>query len=214
MREGWVAPEVRAEFPQLALISVSMTAHWQLIQPQPIRAHLRVLADRWRGARAAKLRGEPVPAAYRAFFRQTGLDPDLTPTAIEQVIFARLMRGGFSSQGPLQDALQIALIETGVPVWALDTERLNGALGIRLGDPVQSLAGSLPAGEDQLIVADEARALSGLFDSVPAPYRATTGTRQLTLFCIQVAGVPSLYVEEALWMCVSIVGGGEQDAFS
>ena len=27
------------------------------------------------------------------------------------------------------------------------------------------------------------------------------GTRELTLFAVQVAGVPALYVEEALWTC-------------
>ena len=35
------------------------------------------------------------------------------------------------SRGPLDDALLVALVETGVPVWALDAARLDGPLGLR-----------------------------------------------------------------------------------
>ena len=43
----------------------------------------------------------------------------------------RLMHGGFESRGALEDALLLAVVETGVPIWALDDATLDGPLGIR-----------------------------------------------------------------------------------
>ncbi len=44
--------------------------------PPDVEARLRELSNRVRGARAIGIRREPIPAAYRVFFRQVGLDPD------------------------------------------------------------------------------------------------------------------------------------------
>ena len=72
------------------------------------------------------VRREPVPAAYRVFFRQIGLDPDVVRTPIEAAVLERMLRGGFPSRGLLADVLLIALVDTGVPVWALDAECVDG----------------------------------------------------------------------------------------
>jgi DNA/RNA-binding domain of Phe-tRNA-synthetase-like protein len=150
------------------------------------------------------VRREPVPAAYRVFFRQIGLDPDVVHTPIEAAALERMLRGGFLSGGLLEDVLLIALVDTGVPVWALDSDTVEGPLGIRPsseGEPLgrSPAAPSLPAG--RLVVADTSAALAVLFGE-PAPgHEAGAGTRRLTLFAIQVAGVPALYVEEALSIC-------------
>ena len=81
---------------------------------------LRELSNRFRGAQAVAIRREPVPAAYRVFFRHIGLDPDVVRTPIEAAVLERMLRGGFLSGGLLEDMLLIALVDTGVPVWALD----------------------------------------------------------------------------------------------
>jgi hypothetical protein len=60
-------------------------------------------------------------------------------------------------------------------------------------------APSLPAG--RLVVADSSAALAVLFGALAPGHHASADTRRLTLFAIQVAGVPSLYVEETLWTC-------------
>ncbi len=49
--------------------------------PPDIEARLRELSNRVRGARAIGISREPIPAAYRVFFRQVGLDPDLAAHA-------------------------------------------------------------------------------------------------------------------------------------
>jgi DNA/RNA-binding domain of Phe-tRNA-synthetase-like protein len=156
------------------------------------------------------VRREPVPAAYRVFYRQIGLDPDLARTPIEGAVLERMRRGGFLSEGLLTDVLLIALIDTGVPIWALDAERVQGRLGVRLsheGEPLGRArdAWSLPAG--RLVVADETAALGLLFGALAEDCEPWARTRELTLFAVQVAGVPMLYVEEALWSARSALEG-------
>ena len=152
------------------------------------------------------VRREPVPAAYRVFFRHIGLDPDVVRTPIEEAVLERMLRGGFLSGGLLEDVLLIALVDTGVPVWALDAEAADGPLGIRSSREGERLgrssgAPALPAG--RLVIADASAALAILFGGLAPGHEPRAGTRRLTLFAVQVAGVPTLYVEEALWTCRS-----------
>jgi len=172
--------------------------------PSGVEDRLHELSNRFRGARAVAVRREPVPAAYRVFFRHIGLDPDVVRTPIEAAALERMLRGGFLSGGLLADVLLIALVDTGVPVWALDSDAVDGPLGIRSSSEGESLGRSpdaplLPAG--RLVVADASAALAVLFGELAPGHAAGSGTRGLTLYAIQVAGVPTLYVEQALWTC-------------
>jgi DNA/RNA-binding domain of Phe-tRNA-synthetase-like protein len=202
---GWIAREVQDEFSELRLICLPVASDLARVDAKAIERHLRGLSNRFTGARAVNLRREPVPAAYRIFFRHIGLDPDVTQTPIEAAILERLMDGGFLPRSPLEDLLLSALVETSVPVWALDAERIDGPLGIRLSQS-ESLgrgkgAKALSAG--QLVVADAAGALAVLFGPVAAGHVANAKSTNMVLFTIQVSGVPALQIEEALWMCTS-----------
>jgi hypothetical protein len=208
LEQGWRAREVEQELPGLRLVvgqtRVGRSGSVIAGSPPGVEGRLHELSNRFRGARAVGMRREPVPAAYRVFFRQIGLDPDVVHTPIEAAALERMLRGGFLSAGLLEDVLLIALVDTGVAVWALDSEAVDGPLGIRSsseGEPLgRSVAApQLPAG--RLVVADASAALAILFGELAPGHQAGAGTRRLTLFAIQVAGVPSLYVEEALWTC-------------
>ena len=93
------------------------------------RERLALLAARMRGGRAVELRREPVPAAYRVFYRHIGIDPDSTRTPVEEAAIARLVEGGHRSRGPLPDALLLALLDTGVLVNAVRRRRAGRAPG-------------------------------------------------------------------------------------
>ncbi len=205
---GWCAREVEEELPGLRLLAVE-ASHTRLqplvgASPPEVRARLHVLSNRFRGARAVGVRREPVPGAYRVFFRQIGLDPDVVRTPIEGAVMERMLHGGFPTAGLLADVLRIALLDTGVPVWALDAESVDGELGLRTSGAGEALgraarAPVLPAG--RLVVADAAAALATLFGEVARGHEPHAATRRVTLFAVQVAGVPALHVEEALWAC-------------
>lgn len=145
------------------------------------------------------MRTKPVPQAFRAFFRQIGLDPDVRRIPSEEAAVARLLQGGFRSVDRIADACLVALIETGVPVWALDAERVApDGLGIRLaGEPTPG----------SLVVGDGEGACCILFED-PAPDRwVGPRTRRVTLFAVAVDGVPEIHVEEALWCAADLIAG-------
>ncbi|HEV3228026.1 MAG TPA: phenylalanine--tRNA ligase beta subunit-related protein [Solirubrobacteraceae bacterium] len=204
---GWIASEVQAEFPELRLMALELAAR-PGPSPQPVRDRLRQLSNRFHGAQAITLRREPIPSAYRIFFRHIGLDPDATRPPAEAAVLDRLLHGGFRSQNLLDDALLLALLDTGIPIWALDAARVEGPLGIRVSRRGERLGRSaqaprLPAG--RLVVADAASAVAVLFGDLAPEHGVSPATTGMRLFCIQVAGVPSIHVEEALWTCSEIL---------
>ncbi|HYM55663.1 MAG TPA: hypothetical protein VES97_09885 [Solirubrobacteraceae bacterium] len=205
---GWCAREVEEELPGLRLLiaEAQVARKGSLTGPSPpdVQGRLRELSSRFRGARAVGIRREPVPAAYRVFFRHIGLDPDVVRTPIEAAVLERMLRGGFLTGGLLEDVLLIALLDTGVPVWALDAESLDGPLGIRPSREGERLGRSSDGpllAEGRLVVADASAALATLFGEVAPGHRPAARGRRLALFAVQVAGVPALYAEEALWTC-------------
>jgi DNA/RNA-binding domain of Phe-tRNA-synthetase-like protein len=122
------------------------------------------------------------------------------------------MLGHFRSRDLINDALLIALIETGVPVWGLDADLVQaGGLGIRTtvqGDRLGSTeyGSNLPPG--RLVVADSRWVHAALFGEL-APGHAVTGrTQRIALFAVSVDGVPAIHVEEALWVCVEVLNAG------
>jgi DNA/RNA-binding domain of Phe-tRNA-synthetase-like protein len=170
--------------------------------PRSVKQRLRALSNRFHGASVVAMRTQPIPHAYRAFFRQIGLDPDSTRIPSEDVAVARLLHGGLRSEGLPRDALVIALVETGVPVWALDADRVEaGGLGIRL-----SVSGEMfgtpgyPLAPGRLVVVDARQAHALLFGALAPGHEASRGTRRMVLFAVGVGGVPDIHLEEALWV--------------
>jgi DNA/RNA-binding domain of Phe-tRNA-synthetase-like protein len=206
---GWIDPEVAAEFPALRLHALTLEARSGR-SPEALRERLREMSDRFRGAQAVAMRRQAVPWAYRVFFRHIGLDPDVDRTPVEALALERLKAGGFTSRSLLDDALTVAVMETGVPVWALDAERIDGELGLRpaargehFGDG--EYASTLPVG--RLLIADDAGPAGVLFGALAPGRGVGPRTTRMTLFSVQVAGVPDIHVEEALWTVAEILTG-------
>jgi hypothetical protein len=203
---GWCARDVEQELPGLRLLTapVEVARRGPLtgVAPADVARRMRELSNRFRGATAVAVRREPVPSAYRVFFRHIGLDPEVARTPLEAAVLERMMKGGFLSGGMLADVLLIALLDTGVPVWALDAASVEGPLGIRASESGERFGRSagapvLPAGT--LVVADSSSPHAVLFGGLAAGSAPPPRARRLVLYAVQVAGVPELYAEEALW---------------
>lgn len=197
---GWVAPHVAAEFPGLAISSIVVDSRPES-SPEPVRRRLRDLSDRFYGAHAVRMRERPIPWAYRAFFRQIGLDPDRTRTPVEELALDRLREGAFRARGLPADAVTIATIETGVALRLFDAEQIRGKLCIRdssLGESLAGRAGELPQGT--LVIADEVAPIGLLFGATSESCAVTQVTRRIAIAAVQVGGVPQIAVDEALWM--------------
>jgi len=202
------ASEIEAELPGLRVLVAELTPTRPGAltgdSPADIEARLRELSNRFRGARAVAIRREPVPAAYRVFFRHTGIDPDVQRTPIEAAVLERVMRGGFPTGGLLADVLLIALLDTGVPVWALDAHTLEGALGVRAsraGETLGRTGEPVPLPPGRLVLCDAKGPVAVLFGEHAPEHAAGRASSRLALFAVQVAGVPTLFAEEALACC-------------
>ncbi len=206
-RQGWIAAELAEEFPGLALLELTVE-RGSGRSGREVKERLRVLSDRFAGAQAVNLRQQPIPWAYRVFYRHIGLDPDEQLTPVEALALERMKKGAFRSSNLLDDALTIATIESGVAMRAFDADRVSGPLGIRLSAPGEALAGrpgELPQGT--LVIADAERPLALLFGALAAGRGVRPKTRRTTLVAIGVSGVPAIAVEEALWLAAGVMRG-------
>jgi len=209
LRRGWVEPELRAEFPELSLTWASLAARpgrsaWEA------HRRLRELSDRYTGGRVIHMRQDPVPWAYRVFWRQVGIDPDRDRTPAEQVALERMRDGGFRSRNSVDDALTIAVAETGVPVVAFDAERVEGGLGLRLSRVGELLGGrGRPLSARQIVIADDERPLAVLVGEVAPEGGVTPATERMIVAALGVKGVPRISVEEALFTAGELLLAGQ-----
>jgi DNA/RNA-binding domain of Phe-tRNA-synthetase-like protein len=202
---GRVAAQLREEFPGLAL-SYLVLERGSGRSPREVKQRLRLLSDRFTGGEAINLRHRPIPWAYRVFYRHIGLDPDRTRTPVEELALERMKHGGFRSRSLLDDALTIAIVESGVAVRAFDADRVEGELGLRGSAPGEGLEGrpgELPTGT--LVIADEARPIALLFGATGSGRGVRPKTRRTILAATQVKGVPDIAVEEALWLAADVM---------
>jgi DNA/RNA-binding domain of Phe-tRNA-synthetase-like protein len=198
---GFVAPAIAAEFPELALAYTFCDAAPGR-SPVAVRERLRHASDRFTGGKAIAMRQQPIPAAYRVFFRHIGIDPDDQRTPVEAIALERMRAGGFASRGRVDDALLLATLETGVPVQAFDAGAVEGRIGLRPSAPGEQLDEHHPLASGSLAIADERRPLAVLFGDVAADVAVGRRTTRVVLLAISVKGVPAVSVEEALWTAV------------
>jgi DNA/RNA-binding domain of Phe-tRNA-synthetase-like protein len=196
--DGWVEPELAEEFPELSLVHARVDVRPRR-SPREVKHRLRMLADRYTGGKVVHMRQDPVPWAYRVFSRQVGIDPDEDRTPVEAVALRRLQHGGLRSENVVDDALTIAIAETGVPLIALDADRVEGELGLRLARAGETLGAMRPLSARQLVVADAERPVAVVLGEVGQEAGVTQETERMILCALGVKGVPRISLEEALW---------------
>ncbi len=203
---GFVEPAIHEEFPGLRLDWLTVVCRRPRDSPREVKRRLRSLSNRYRGASVVAMRTHPIPNAYRTFFRQIGLDPDTNRIPSEAAAVARLLRGGFEPTTLVDDARLIALVETGVPLWAVDASYVDpGGLGIRTSVVGDRLGPEVPLAPGRLTVADSTSVHAVLFGDVVAEHAVGPRTERIVLYAVGVDGVPVIHVEEALWVCLEVL---------
>jgi hypothetical protein len=135
------------------------------------RERLRALADR--------IPRVPDSDPYAIAMARLGIDG---PSPREAALRARLVRGGYRSRGLVADACLIALVETGVGVWASAVDELRIEEGCVVGAGLR-----VP-----------------LFSAPPR----VSGPR-VTLYAVVVPGIALGVVEEAVEIAADILGCNE-----
>jgi DNA/RNA-binding domain of Phe-tRNA-synthetase-like protein len=211
VHDGKVAGVLRQEFPGLGLKYGLVEARTGR-SPEGVRQHLRYLSDRMHGRKALGLRREPIVSAYRVFYRQIGLDPDEFNTPIEAAVLERLRAGGFKSHGLIDDAITIGTVETGVSLRALDADRIDGVLTLRLAQPGERLGGrrdGLELPPDALVLADNKAAIGLIFGETAEDWEVGSRTARIAICAIAVQGVPAISIEEAIWSCAGVLSNAK-----
>jgi DNA/RNA-binding domain of Phe-tRNA-synthetase-like protein len=208
LAEGWIEAELAEEFPHLGVVHAPLAARPGR-SPVEVKERLRQLANRYTGGRVIHMRQDAVPWAYRVFARQVGIDPDTDRTPVEAIALERLRHGGFKSRNVVDDALTIAIAETGVPVFALDADRVEGEPGLRLSRPGERLTGVRLLPARQIVVADDARPVAVVLGEVSHEAGVIPDTERMLLCALRVKGVPPIAVEEALWTAAEVMVGAD-----
>lgn len=191
---GTIDPDLAADFPTLTLWSATFA-----VPPrgrrEDLRARLDALDDRVRALATGALRSDSIAGAYRAFARQLGLDPDVDRLPIDALAVERLTRGRLESRGLVPDALRVAMLETAVPLWALDAAAADGPLRVALDD-----AGSAS-------VSDDGGALMPLLGEPSGPQAVRDDSDHVIVLGLGVGAVAPATVEEAFWHVASCLRG-------
>ena len=206
LTRGFVDATLRAEFPELGLVYTEVPVRPGR-SPREVRERLRLASDRFTGAKAVAMRQQPIPWAYRVFFRHVGIDPDERRTPVEAIALERMRAGAFKSENIVDDALLLATLETGVPVLAYDAAAVSGELGLRVSGGGE-LLGDVPLPAGQVVVADRARVLAVLFGDTAPGCGVQRSSSRMLLAAVRVKGVPEVSVEEALWVAAETVSEG------
>jgi DNA/RNA-binding domain of Phe-tRNA-synthetase-like protein len=206
LTRGYVDATLAAEFPELGLVYTEQPVRPGR-SPAPVRARLRLASDRFTGGKAVALRQQPIPWAYRVFFRHVGIDPDERRTPIEAIALERMRAGGFQSQNLVDDALLLATLETGVPVLAFDAAAVDGDLGLRVTPGGETL-GDVPLAGGRVVVADSVKPLAVLFGDTAPGCVVQWSSERMVMAAVRVKGVPEVSVEEALWVAAETVSEG------
>ena len=141
--------------------------------PRDVRARLRALSDR--------IPRVPDSDPYAIAMTRLGID---SPPPAEVALRDRLVRGAYRSRGLLADALLIAVVETGVGVWAVDAV-----------DELRIEEGCVVGGDLRV----------PLFTAPPK-----VSSPRVTLFGVVVPGVAVGVVEEAVQIAAEIAAGSEE----
>jgi DNA/RNA-binding domain of Phe-tRNA-synthetase-like protein len=204
--DGLVDPALGEELPGLR-VRWTVVAGTAGKSSKALKQRLGDVSTRFRGANAIQLRTRPVPRAYRVFFRQVGLDPDVDRTPVEQAAVERLIRGELHTGDRVADALVLALIETGVPVVAFDEAALQGDVRLRPAAAGETLpaeggyAHDVPRG--RLVLADGGGPVAVLFGRLSAAHAPGRACTRIRLIAVAVPGVPRAHVDEALWLAAT-----------
>lgn len=193
--------DVALHYPYLHLFVTEVPNRPSTRARHDLAERLGGLAERIDGPRVLRQHEQEVPHAFRALYLQMGIDPDIQPTPIDAVLRERIAYGQFRSMGLIDDALKVALLETGVPVWAADAARISGELALQMPDAAPEAAprSGVP------LVADDRGPITAVGTAPGEPHAPGRKTTDLTLFALQCDGISTMHVQESLWLAESLL---------
>jgi DNA/RNA-binding domain of Phe-tRNA-synthetase-like protein len=200
---GWLDHHFAAEFPTVSMRYTVIEAANRR-SSDAMRNRLADHSTKFTGRRALDLPRHQIPAAYRAFYRQLGLNPDAQPPPVEAIARERVLRGWFPSYGVVADALLVATVESHIALYVIDAAGLDGPLGIR---PARD-ADSPHFAAGTLVIADAEKAVAELFGPPIEPYAVSRDTTTIGIYAVGVPGMDPWLLDDALWRVADMIRAG------
>lgn len=201
-----LSPDVAGRHPSIQVLVTSLGIEPLSSPRQSLDDEWRRLQAVWSGRSKADLQQERIVRAYVAFFEELGIDTKRKPPSMVNLIQRFLLKqhpNGFPTIHPIVDAVNVAAVETLIPLGVFDRDAVSGRLSVAMSDGGEDF---LPLGADdvvtleadRLILRDDEHILSefGIRDSQHQRIRPTT--RSLYLLACQVPGVSESEVERGL----------------
>lgn len=208
VRAGWCDEELREDFPGIGVVSLGCAVDARA--GSRVARRMDDVGARIDGRNAASLPLGTIPSAYRTLARQLGLDPDTDGTPLAGLLRERIRLGRLPSAGLVPDACTCAMLETGVPVFALPLTAVAGDLGLAVARAGETLPGehAEPLPEGSVVVSDLARPLA--LAMLPPPLEPAP-REGVVLYALRAPGVADLELDEALWLAAGLLQGSVPD---
>ncbi|WP_405583477.1 phenylalanine--tRNA ligase beta subunit-related protein [Streptomyces sp. NBC_01190] len=151
----------------------------------------------WHGRSRAEIRNHPRVAAYRAFSKRIGVDPDRFPPSIQALIDRGLRNkpaGGWPHVNPVVDAVNAVAVTDLAALGVFDAEQVTGEVRLTTSQGGEEF---LALGADEvtrlepgrLVLADDLRVLSLFGHRDGVHQMVTDATRRVILLGCVVPGV-------------------------
>lgn len=167
----------------------------------------------WRGKSRKEVEQHSRVQAYRSFYTQMGLDPNRTPPSV-QVLVQRFLRADVLSKipsiHPIVDAVNVAAVETMVPLGVFDASRVTGEITIDLSNGGEHFH---PIGAEEainlcpglVVLRDDEKVLSQFCHRDADAQKVTISTQSVWLLGCQVPGVSADDVTAALARAIEVL---------
>ena len=208
-----IAPELRARLDGVSVLGARLA-----LRPKPgpgadLLDDWERLHAVWRGKSRKEVENHPHVQSYRLFYEQMGLDPSRTPPSVQGLV-QRFLRGESLSKvpviHPIVDAVNVAAVETMLPLGVFDAGRVRGEIVIDL-----SLGGErfFPIGGQEVVdlvpglvvLRDDEKVLSQFCHRDADAQKITMVTQSVWLLGCQVPGIMAGDVEEALARAIELL---------
>jgi DNA/RNA-binding domain of Phe-tRNA-synthetase-like protein len=180
------------------------------LKPDWLRLHAA-----WRGKKRADIENDPVVRAYREFNRRLGLDPSQTPPSVQGIVQRFLIANVFTrfpTINPVVDAVNVAAVETKIPLGVFDAARVAGTILLDRssgGEHFHPIGGSVTSlAPGRVILRDEEKVLSQFCYRDADAQKVTSDTRQIWLLGCQVPGITRDQVTDAISRAIDVLSRG------
>lgn len=160
----------------------------------------------WHGRSRAQIRNHPRVAAYRAFSKEIGVDPDRFPPSVQALIDRGLRNkpaGAWPRVNPVVDAVNAVAVAELAALGVFDADRVTGQVRLtpsRGGEEFLALGAdeSVRLDPGRLVLADDVRVLSLFGHRDGMHQRVTHDTKRVIVLGCVVPGIDAASVARAL----------------